>query len=122
MFVCLFFFLAYSLWLVCVFVCVIFDMVVYMLYVAVVRVFYSVYHFVLHTKARNHIMSIICYSLYVIHSSVSSALNSLSAVILEDFIKPIRHRLELGELGERSAIWTSKILGKMPSLNYIFLL
>ena len=95
-------------------------MVVYMLYVAVVRVFYSVYHFVLHTKAI--IMSIIYYSIYVIHSSVSSALNSLSAVILEDFIKPIRHRLELGELGERSAIWTSKILGKMPSLNYIFLL
>ena len=64
-----------------------------------------------------HILNI--YHNYIpVFSSVSSALNSLSAVILEDFVKPLHLHLRESELAADKAAIMTKLLGDVNIILY----
>ena len=46
-------------------------------------------------------------------SSVSSAINSLAAVILEDFIRPAYYKKKQEDVPPKAALWISKGIGKI---------
>ena len=56
-------------------------------------------------------------------STVSSAIQSLAAVVIEDMVKPVYMSVRGRHMTEQTVTWTAKGLGEQPSssLSYVYL-